>query len=262
MNTPFFTISLIILASYTSIAQVITFDDQGHVDNTSYGNPYTISNNGETFVFTVSGVTGGPTSHRYRTTDPFGCGNTGLSHLSSGSFGATTWTIETQSGNQIDLGTIRFDNFFQCYSGFAYDLSIEGFKNNVSTGTQQLTVPNMNTIFNPNSNFNDVDRIVITCADLGNLGIDDITWSASTLDVPSFSIENSVTVYQDESSNVLKIVTVDGIQLLSYTIYTISGNKIANGKAVEISTASFTNGIYILKLDFNKGSIVEKVIIN
>lgn len=151
--------------------------------------------------------------------------------------------------------------FFQCYSGFAYDLTIEGFKDNVSTGTQQLTVPDMNTVFNPNSNFDDVDRIVITCADLGNLGIDNITWSISTLDVPSFSIESNVMLYQDESSNILKIVHVDGVQLLNYTLYTISGNKIANGKSVEISTTSFANGIYILKLDFDKGSMMKKVVI-
>lgn len=259
MKKLFFVVA--IFSVYSSNAQVITFDDQGYVDNGSYGNPYTISNNGETFVFTVSGVTGGPTSHRYRTTDPYGCGNTNFDHISSGLYGATTWTIETQSGNQIDLSSIRFDNFFQCYSGFAYDLTIEGFKDNVSTGIQQLTVSDMNTVFNPNSNFDDVDRIVITCADLGNLGIDDITWSASTLDVPSFSIENSVTLYHDVSSNILKIVTVDGVQLLNYTLYTISGNKITSGKAVEISTASFAIGVYILKLDFDKGSTIKKIVL-
>ncbi|MBP0902413.1 beta strand repeat-containing protein [Mariniflexile gromovii] len=167
---------LILLGGFTAKAQLITFDDQGHVDNGAYGNPYTITNNGETFIFTVSGVTGGPTTHRYRTVDVFGCGNTGFNHLNAGTFQATTWTIETQSGNEVDLGTIRFDNFFECFS-FAYSLSIEGFKNGISTGSQALSVPGMNTTFASNASFNDVDKIVITCADLGNLGIDNINWA-------------------------------------------------------------------------------------
>jgi len=112
MKKLFFVFTILSVLSHYSNAQVITFDDQGYVDNGSYGNPYSISNNGETFVFTVSGVNGGPTSHRYRTIDPYGCGNTNLDHISSGVYGATTWTIETQSGNQIDLSSIRFDNFF------------------------------------------------------------------------------------------------------------------------------------------------------
>lgn len=114
-----------------------------------------------------------------------------LSHLSSGTFPATTWTIETQSGHEIDLQSIQFDNFYLCFD-FAYNLTIEGFKDNMSTGTQQLSVPDINTIFTANTNFNNVDKIVITCEDLGNMYIDDSTWSASILALPIYSIEDHI----------------------------------------------------------------------
>jgi Concanavalin A-like lectin/glucanases superfamily/Lamin Tail Domain/Secretion system C-terminal sorting domain len=154
-------------------AQLITFDDQGHVNGASYGNPYNIVNGSETFVFTVSG--GAPTSHVYRTTESF-CSNTGFSYIDAGPSSQTTWTIEVQSGNEVNFGNITFANVFTCFA-FTYNLSIEGFKNGASTGTQAFAVnPGFSNVFNSNASFDDVDKIVITCADLANLGIDNINW--------------------------------------------------------------------------------------
>lgn len=52
------------------------------------------------------------------------------------------------------------------------------------------------------------------------------------------------------------------MQFKDYTIYSITGAKVATGNENEIKTSTFSNGIYILKLDFDKGTLVEKVIIN
>lgn len=164
-------------------AQIITFDDQGHTSGQNLSNPYTIVNNGETFSFTVSG--GSATNHVYRTSEP-SCGSTGISHLHAGTTSQTTWTIETTSGNEIDLGTIRFDNVFSCFS-FSYSLTIEGFQNNTSTGTQAFTVNGLNAIFTPNSDFDQIDKLVITSGDISHLGIDDISWSLNVLPVELLS---------------------------------------------------------------------------
>lgn len=72
-------------------------------------------------------------------------------------------------------------------SGFSYSLTIEGFKNNVSTGSQLFTVTGLNSIFTSNSSFDDVDKIVITASDLANLGIDDINWTLNPLPVELIS---------------------------------------------------------------------------
>lgn len=72
---------------------------------------------------------------------------------------------------------------YECFS-FSYELSIEGFKNGVSTGaTQTFSVTGLNNTFISNANFNDVDKIVITCADLAFLDIDNINWVAAVAPV-------------------------------------------------------------------------------
>ncbi|MEP5502942.1 MAG: hypothetical protein ABJP80_12445, partial [Algibacter sp.] len=170
---------LTIFGGFSSTAQLITFDDQGHADLAFLGNPYTIGNGGETFIFTLSnGGAAIAANHRYRTTDLEGCNNTDLSYLRGGNSTATTWTIETSSGNELNLNEVRFLNLYECYN-FDYVLTITGFKNTVSTGSQPFTVTNSNSVFIPNASFDDVDKIVITTAvDLGNIGIDDINWGA------------------------------------------------------------------------------------
>uniref|UniRef100_UPI00404B8BA9 hypothetical protein n=1 Tax=Flavobacterium sp. TaxID=239 RepID=UPI00404B8BA9 len=220
-------LTVFFLTSYTAISQIITFDDQGHLDDTVYGNPYLITNNGETFIFTVSDVVAlGPANHRYRTVDIFGCGNTGFNHMSSGSASATTWTIETQSGNEINLGTMSFDNLLQCFS-FSYELVIEGFKNNVSTGSQTFTVSGMNSIFNSNASFDDVDKIVITCADLGNLGIDNINWTLSPLSSEDFVSSNTFNIIPNPSSDYIGVLGLK--ETSNFIIYDLIGKEIKKG---------------------------------
>lgn len=242
-------LTVFFLTSYTAISQIITFDDQGHVDDTVYGNPYLITNNGETFIFTVSDVIAlGPANHRYRTVDIFSCGNTGFNHMSSGSASATTWTIETQSGNEINLGTMRFDNLLQCFS-FSYELVIEGFKNNVSTGSQAFTVSGMNSIFNSNASFDDVDKIVITCADLGNLGIDDINWTLSPLSSEDFVLSNKFNIYPNPSSTYIEVFGLN--ETTDYMIYDVLGNQIKKGILSfkdKIFIQDLKNGVYFLKM--------------
>lgn len=241
-------LTVFFLTSCTAISQIITFDDQGHVDNTAYGNPYLITNNGETFIFTVSGITGGPSTHYYRTTDSFGCGNTGFNHLSSGTLPTTTWTIETQSGNEIDLGTICFDNFFLCFA-FSYELVIEGFKNNVSTGSQAFTVSGMNAIFNSNASFDDVDKIVITCADLGNLGIDNINWTLSPLSSEDFVSSNTFNIIPNPSSDYIEVLGLK--ETSNYIIYDLIGKEIKKGTISDrgkIFIQDLKSGVYVLKI--------------
>lgn len=251
---------IIIIWAVKSTAQIITFDDQGYTNSQNLGNPYTIVNNGESFLFTISGSTNPATQHRYITQEN-SCSSSGLGHITAGTFSATTWTIETVSGNEIDLGTIRFDNVFQCFA-FEYSLTIEGFKDNVSTGSQSFTTNGLNSIFTPNASFDNVDRIVITSTDLANLGIDDINWTASTLHNEEFVFEDGVKLFIDQSSNFIRIISNNQLKFKSYAMYSISGMEIVRGRENNISTSAFTRGIYILKLNFDKGIVARKIIIN
>lgn len=252
------TLLVTIICAVQGMAQIITFDDQGFANGQSIGNPYTITNNGEVFRFTITSSSA-TTQHRYQTTEN-SCTSTGLSHITAGTFSATAWTIETVSGNEIDLGTIRFDNVFQCFA-FEYNLTIEGFKDNLSTGSQSFTTNGLNSIFTPNSSFDDVDKIVIISTDLGNLGIDDINWTASTLHNDEFVFEDNVKLDINKSLNVITIISNSQVELKKHVMYSISGVKIVSGRESIIDTSSLVSGIYVLKLNFNKGVMVKKVII-
>jgi hypothetical protein len=237
---------------FSNLSQTITFDDQGHADFAFLPNPYIIANSSESFRFTFSN--GGAAlagNHRYRTTDTDGC------NVPGAPFGylridpsATTWTIETVSGNEIDLGNIRFLNMFQCYSSFVYSITVTGFKNGTSTGSQSFSVTGGNSVFTPNTNFDDVDRVVITGANLASLGIDDVNWVAaapsatapiaSTTTATSIS-NTSTTLAGNVTSNGGEAVTERGIV---YSITNTNSNPLINGTGVTKDTNGTGTGVF------------------
>ena len=240
---------LILVTLFISITcycqtSTITFDDQGHTNNQSIGNPYTIVNNGESFKFTITSSSA-TTQHRYQTAET-SCSSTGISHITAGTFSATSWTIETTSGNEINLGNIKFNNVFSCFS-FSYVLSIEGFKNNVSTGSQSFTVAGLNSIFSSNSSFNDVDKVVISSSDLANLGIDDINWEPSfssptvTSTAASAIANTSATLAGNVTSNGGATVTERGVV---YAKTSQNSNPLISGSGVTKNTNGAGNGVF------------------
>ncbi|WP_452227506.1 leucine-rich repeat protein [Lacinutrix cladophorae] len=80
------------------------------------------------------------------------------------------------------------------------------------------------------------------------------------LSVSDFELMNDIKIIT--RANDLKVISPDSVRLENYTIYNISGAKVKTGKELIISTNTLSNGIYILKLDFNEGIITKKVIIN
>lgn len=93
----------------------------------------------------------------------------------------------------------------------------------------------------------------------GALWTDFMLVTEDALSVTDFEIENTVKIIT--TPNALKVVTSNGVNLQNYTIYNISGAKVNSGTQSEIATTNFSKGIYILKLDFNNGTMVTKVIV-
>lgn len=89
-------------------------------------------------------------------------------------------------------------------------------------------------------------------------GFNPVTEDALSID--GFELANDVKIIT--ALNTIKILYANSVQLKAYSIYTISGQKIANGTESEIPTSTFTSGIYILKLDFDKGPVVKKLVLN
>jgi virulence-associated protein VagC len=90
-------------------------------------------------------------------------------------------------------------------------------------------------------------------------GFNPVTQDA-TLSTSSFELANDIKLIT--SSETIKIVTSNHIKLENYTMYTMSGAIIASGNSSEISTSFFARGIYIIKLNFDKGSVVKKISVN
>jgi len=82
---------------------------------------------------------------------------------------------------------------------------------------------------------------------------------------PTLSIldfELAKTIKFTTSKNVIKVITPNTIKFQNYTVYSLPGAKVTSGFESEINIAAFETGIYIFKLDFNKGSVIKKFAIN
>jgi hypothetical protein len=89
-------------------------------------------------------------------------------------------------------------------------------------------------------------------------GFNPVTEDALSID--EFDLAGTVKVVT--ATDALKIISNQSLQLQDYTMYSISGIEIVRGTESTISTSSFASGIYILKLNFDRGTVVRKIIIN
>ncbi|MDG5492037.1 leucine-rich repeat domain-containing protein [Psychroserpens sp. SPM9] len=78
------------------------------------------------------------------------------------------------------------------------------------------------------------------------------------LSVSDFELDNNIKIIT--TTDTVKILASNNVRLDNYTIYSISGQQIATGRTTEITTSTFANGIYILKLKFDKGTVTQKFI--
>lgn len=79
------------------------------------------------------------------------------------------------------------------------------------------------------------------------------------LNSSTFELENDIKIIATENS--IKVLASSQLQLERYAIYNLSGQEITKGNESEIATISYSKGIYILVLHFDKGSITKKVLI-
>lgn len=80
------------------------------------------------------------------------------------------------------------------------------------------------------------------------------------LSVNDFELANNIKVIV--TTDEIKIISPGSARLENYIIYSISGAKIKEGAGSNIAVNYLSNGIYIIKLNFDKGIVTKKVIIN
>ncbi len=84
--------------------------------------------------------------------------------------------------------------------------------------------------------------------------------SVNTLSTSSFELKHDIKITSHNDG--LEVISSGNVTLKDYAIYNISGARVVKGTETYISTETLSKGIYILKLDFDKGSVAKKVIIN
>ncbi|WP_282043108.1 leucine-rich repeat domain-containing protein [Winogradskyella flava] len=96
--------------------------------------------------------------------------------------------------------------------------------------------------------------------DMGALwtGFNPVTEDAS-LSTSDFELVNDIKVITTSSE--IKVITSNTVILENYTIYSISGAKIKEGIESTIGIDAISNGIYIIELNFDKGTLVKKVVL-
>ncbi|WP_147678241.1 leucine-rich repeat domain-containing protein [Algibacter pacificus] len=82
----------------------------------------------------------------------------------------------------------------------------------------------------------------------------------AALSVSDFELANDIKIISNSDS--IKIFNANSIHLKNYTVYSISGTKVATGPENEIPTSFLSSGIYVLKLEFDRGVMTKKVQIN
>ena len=80
----------------------------------------------------------------------------------------------------------------------------------------------------------------------------------AALSISNFELTNEIRIAT--TANTIKIISDDSVNLQNYTIYNISGVEVSKGNENIIPTSFLSNGMYILKLNFDKGEFTKKFV--
>ena len=187
-----------------------------------------------------------------------------INNLSSVTIGNNVVTIGIGAFRNNQISTIIFPASVTTIGAIAF------FNNPLVSVTSEAVLPpaittgvNIDTFNNDRSTIHlhippGTTGAYVTDAGALWTGFNPVTEDALSID--EFELANQVTVIA--TPNELQVISSGSTLLNNYILYTIYGAKVATGTESEITTSSFANGIYILKLEFDKGTVVKKVAIN
>lgn len=182
--------------------------------------------------------------------------------LNSVDIGNSVTTIEDEAFWDNQLTSITLPNGVTSIGSAAFQNNLINSVISEST-TPPAILPGSDT-FGDRSNINltiPTGTIDVYITNAGALwtGFNSVTEDAS-LSTSDFELANNVKIFT--TTDAIKIIASNNIRLENYSLYSISGAKIATGTETEIPTNTLANGIYILKLDFDRGTVTKKVVIN
>lgn len=181
----------------------------------------------------------------------FGNNVTTIGHAAFGSNNLTNITLPSSVTN---IATIAFINnpltsvtsLATIPPNIATGGSTDTFGNYVLRSDINLTIPTGTTS--------------VYATDTGALWTGFKTVNGVVLGVADFELTDNLKVIT--TTDKIKVSFSNNIRLQNYTLYNITGIEVVKGKEREIPTTYLAKGIYILKLDFDKGTVVKKVAVN
>jgi hypothetical protein len=164
-----------------------------------------------------------------------------------------TLTIETIDQSEFKLESFYLTNFF------GNGASIEGFKDNVSVASQTAGFPvsGTNGIVSLNTDFENIDRAIITFSGGAFDVVDSFVFDVPTLNLSDFTyIKNNVKISPNPSTDFIQVSGIN--QTKKYRIYNIIGSEISKGiisNNEKIDVQNLMNGLYFLK--FENGNTIK-----
>ncbi|MDB2462731.1 leucine-rich repeat domain-containing protein [Algibacter sp.] len=148
-------------------------------------------------------------------------------------------------------------------AAFSFNSSLADVTSLATTPPSITTVSGVADTFNNNgirSNIHlhiPVGSTGVYVTDAGALwtGFNPVTEDAS-LSTSNFELAYDIRIIS--SADNVEVMYSNSLELQDYSVYNMSGSKIKEGKENTININTLSNGIYILKLDFDQGTVVKK----
>jgi hypothetical protein len=191
----------------------------------------------------------------YRTTS--GAGNSGALYDDNFDIaGVTRWTVKRHGGDEFALTSIYLQD---SNVGASTSGTLKAIKNGTQVGATINVDFDGVQILSGNADFQDIDEFWIEAADL-NIFIDDMVYNIVTLGLEKELLENSLSLFPNPVNNELTI-KANAIEIQQAILYDILGKSIKqiNVENEKIDLSLLNKGIYILKLETDKGVLVKKI---
>ncbi|MEZ4859011.1 MAG: leucine-rich repeat domain-containing protein [Flavobacteriaceae bacterium] len=217
---------------------------------TTIGNNVFTDNNLTSFTFSdnITSIGIGAFQANDLTTVTFGAN---LSTIQAGAFADNNLTIVNIPDSVTTIGNVAFNNnpMTDVYSyALTPPMITTGAGDSFATdrSTIHLHIP--------------AGTLGVYVTDTGALWTGFNPVSEDILGVSDVNLEIIVKIITTE--NELQIISDNSLQLQDYTMYSISGIEVITGRESNIPISTYASGIYILKLNFDKGTVIKKVVIN
>lgn len=176
-------------------------------------------------------------------------------------------TINMPSGKIAEIEFDKDDNLWCAFADFSPTPQIDSYHAIAKLEGNTWQVYNTsNTPFNWDAYYGmEIDTLGnVWVATGNNLHVLQSNSNPAWLSIPEFEKE-TITIYPNPATNLIMIEdneNITAIELTALSGKTVATYKINNTKKININTASFPKGVYLIKVSSAKGVVIKKIILH